>query len=449
MDNLAQVRDGCWTAAAVAEVDGDATALGLAALGLGGLRVHEHRSSLEQARVDALQRRALATLAPDDALAMRLRTRLAAEQSFLERDPTAVLASLDAARRMGDPVVVAEALSLAHHCLLGPQHGHERIGLAEELIRVSAHTARPIDALMGLAWRTVDLLLAGDRRAMRSLGELHACLAHDRCAALEYVVRAVDVMVATRQGRLADAERMAATAFELGVEVGDADALGWYGAHLVALRWLQGRADELVPMIREMVDSTSVAEPAAGFVAALAAVGAAAGDRTTASAALACLRAPGLHTLPTSCSWMATMLGVCEAAHLLGDSDAAAEAYGLLAPYADLPVMASLAVASFGSAHRPLGLAARTMGDLDRAVDHLERAGRAELATGDRPWHTVSDGHAGRDSRRTWRSRRSVTRRRAPGRCGGGRRRPRDGTPSVAVAPTVSRAGPAVSARSD
>ena len=73
----------------------------------------------------------------------------------------------------------------------------------------------------------------------------------------------------------------------------------------------------------------------------------------------------------------------------MGDADAAAEAYRLLAPFADLPVMASLAVACFGSAHRPLGIAARTMGDLDRAVGHLEAASTADLALGHRPCHAI------------------------------------------------------------
>ena len=72
---------------------------------------------------------------------------------------------------------------------------------------------------------------------------------------------------------------------------------------------------------------------------------------------------------------MVTLMAVCEAAHALGDADAAREAYRLLEPFSDLPVMASLAIACFGSAHRPLGLAAWTMGDLDSAV-RAPRAGR-------------------------------------------------------------------------
>jgi hypothetical protein len=274
--------------------------------------------------------------------------------------------------------------------LLGPHHTDLRLTLAEELIAVSPRTARPFDGLMGLTWRTVDLFLAGDRRAIRSLAELKERLDVDRCDGLRYIVLSIDVMLAMRDGRLEDALDLATECYELGQDVGDADALGFYGAQLVAIRWLQGRGGELLPFVQDMVHSTTIAEPSAGFVAAVAALAAASGDRVTAQGALARLRSGGLRTVASSSIWSATMLGVCEAAHALGDVAAAAEAYELLAPFAHLPVMGSIAVASYGSAHRPLALAAWTMGDLDRAVEHLEAAIAGNLATGDRPSHAVA-----------------------------------------------------------
>ena len=365
--------------------------LAVAALGLGGIWVHEHRSSLEQASVLALQRTARDRLDPDCSLARRLDVRLAAEQAYVLGDPAPVLAELARARAAGDPIVLADALSLAHHCLLGPRDAALRLSLAEELIAVSPHTGRPIDGLMGLAWRTVDLVLAGDRRALRSLAELRQRLEVDRCDALSYFVLAIDVMLAVRDGRLEEAERLAGQCYEFGLDVGDADALGWYGAQLVAIRWLQGRGDELLPVVGDFVHSTTIAEPAAGFVAALAALAATSGDDATAQAALACLRAGGLSRVASSSIWAATMVGVCEAAYALDDRDAAAEAYDLFAPFADLPVMAGIGIASYGSANRPLALAACTMGKLDLAVEHLEAAVAAELAAGDWPWHTMAE----------------------------------------------------------
>ena len=386
---LAEARTCFWRVADEAEAAGDAERLTDAALGLGGIWVHEHRSTLDQARVTGMQRRALGLVDPATPMAGRLRTRLAAEHAYLSGDASDVLRELRCARERGDPLAHAEALSLVHHCLLGPRHGRLRLDLAAELVAVSQATGRRLDGLMGLMWRTVDLFLAGDRRAPRALEELREQLAVDRCDALSYVVAALDVMLAMRTGRLAEAEQMAECCCQLGVQVGDADAVAWYGAQLVAIRWLQGRAEDVLPLLGDLLRSTTVAEHSIGFLGAVAALAPMVGDHAMASSALASLRSGGLDSLPASSIWLATMLGVCESAHALGDVAAAAEVYDLLVPFADLPVMASLGVACFGSAHRPLGLAAWTQGDLELGVEHLEAAITADLAVGNLPLHAI------------------------------------------------------------
>jgi tetratricopeptide (TPR) repeat protein len=386
---LREARAQFWRDAEEAERSGDVEALATAALGLGGMWVHEHRNTLDQARVRDLQLRALGQLERGTPLAYRLSARLAAEHAYLTGDGTAIFAALSAAATHTDPLWRADVLSLAHHCLLGPEFADLRLSLADELISISPITGRPLDGLMGLAWRTIDLLLAGDHRATRSLGQLRERLDTERCDALSHLVRALDVTLAIRAGRLDEAERLAEECYRLGLDVGDADAFGWYGAQLLAIRWLQGRSDELLPLMRDLASSPSVAELNSGFQVAIAVLGAADGDRAATRAALASMRSGGLDALPPSSVWLATMLGVCEAAHVLGDADAAAEAYALLGPFADRPVMASLGVAPYGSAHRPLGLAALTMGDVDAAVDHFEAAAVADLALGDSPWHAV------------------------------------------------------------
>jgi hypothetical protein len=386
---LAAARVQFWADADAAEARGDGDALGRAALGLGGVWVHEHRSRLERARVLGLQRRALASLAPDSPLAHRLRTRLTAEDAYLVQQPEGPLGELESARRRGDPLQVAEALSLAHHCVLGPDHGALRLALADELIAVSAATGRAFDGLAGLMWRTVDLFLSGDRHAERSLRELRERLATDPCDCFAFIVAGLDVTRAVRAGRLDDAERAAEACYHLGVEVGDADACGYFGAQLTAIRWFQGRGQELLPVVEDLAHSTTLATPNDAFFAALAVLAVSAGRPDTARSALAGLRAGGLGAVPRSSNWLATLLGVCEAAHALGDAEAAREAYDLLTPFARLPVMVSLGIVCFGSAHRPLGLAARTVGDLDLAVTHLEAAIAADLSIGHRPAHAM------------------------------------------------------------
>src|SRR4051794_34867514 len=197
---LVEARVAFWQEVDAADAADDRAALAEAAIGLGGLWVHEHRSTLDRARVLALQERALRGLDDDDPLACRLRARLAAERCYLDGDRGPVLDAVSRARESGDPVALAETLSIAHHCLLGPAHGPERLALADELIRTAPLTGRPADALMGLVWRTIDLYLLGDRRAARSRRELLERLAVDRCDAVMFVARAIDVMVAMREG---------------------------------------------------------------------------------------------------------------------------------------------------------------------------------------------------------------------------------------------------------
>ncbi len=387
---LAEARIGFWEEAEAAEREGDGAALATAAIGLGGVWVHEHRSTLERARVESMQRRALDAVEPTGPLACRLRARLAAERAYVSGDDSAITAELEVARRLGDPVALAEVLSVAHHCALGPARAAERLALADELICTASLTGRPVDAMMGLAWRTVDLFLAGDRRACRSLREVRDRLAVQRCDAVAFLVAAIDVMAAMRAGDLVAAERLAEECSRLGAEVGDADAEGWYGAQLLAIRWLQGRSAELLPFVRDLDQATTVVESNDSFAAATASVAAAAGDLELARAVLAGIRSRGLRATSASSCWLATLTAVADAAYVVGDVAIAAEVYALLAPFAHLPVMASLAVACFGSAHHPLGLAASTLGDLDRAIAHFEAAVVADLEIGNLPCHAIA-----------------------------------------------------------
>lgn len=387
---LTEARERFAEALGEARAAGDAETFAVAALGLGGVWVHEHRTAVEQTHVLALQREGLGRVEPRSPLGARLRARLAAEESYVTGDPALVLAALDEARASGDARRHAEALSLTHHCLLGPDHGADRLALADELLAVSATTDRGLDALIGLAWRTVDLFLLGDAHAERSFRELRTRPELAGCGCIRYVAAALDVMLAIRAGRLDEAERLAEECYSLGVTVGDADALGWYGAQLVTIRWLQGRAAELLPLVADLAESPTLAKTNDAYFAAVAALASWAGRVDDASAALARLRTRGLAATRNSSGWMATMLGVIEAAYVLGDAAAAREAYDLLAPHAELPVMASLAVACFGSAHRPLGLAALAFDDVELAVAHLDAARHANLRLGHRPCYVIS-----------------------------------------------------------
>ena len=196
--DLAASRRWFESAARAALNTDDVSALARAALGLGGLWVHEHRTAVYAARVRTWQREALERLDPCSPWAARLAARVAAETDYEKGSATAVLAALDGARTGADAVLLADTLNLAHHCLLGPEHGEHRLALARELLAVAAVSGRVVDETLGLLWLTVDLLLAGDPHAGRALRELRAANKSHGLRAVEYVLSALDVMLAIR-----------------------------------------------------------------------------------------------------------------------------------------------------------------------------------------------------------------------------------------------------------
>ncbi len=373
----------------LAERTCDATAMAAAALGLTGLWVHEHRAFADSALVRSRLVDALSLVDPQSSIALRLRVRLAAESDYRAGSYTDVMAGLDEARHSDDPVVLAEALSVAHHCLLGPDHAELRAALAAELVVASFRTSRRSDLMMGLLWQTINQLFVADPRADRTLGELRELLASADHGAIGFVVSAIDVMLAIREGRLDQAETIANACAERGRAAGDVDAAGWHVGQMLAIRWYQGRLAELLPMIDGLVSSATLSAVDHSFVAGLALVAAVAGDRRKAASALASLRGHDLADLPRSSSWLVTIGGVIETAHLLKDADLSKRAYELLTPFADLPMVGGLGVVCFGSIHHALGVASLTVDDATRAVGHFSTAVRQNLALGH--WPAVVD----------------------------------------------------------
>jgi hypothetical protein len=376
----------------LAERAGDMQAMAVAALGLAGLWVSERRTVTGAVLLTSRLEHVLSLLDPHSSLALRIRTRLAGEADYVRGGHEAILAELDGARAAADPELLAEALSLAHHCLLGPEHVQRRRELAVELIKVSFRTRRRSDLLMGLLWQTVDAYSVGDPHAGRHLGELRDQLEQQNHLAVAFVVSAIDVMLAIRAGRLDDAESLARACAASGAAAGDIDHEWWSGAQLVTIRWYQGRLAELLPALRDREHSPDLSAVDNSAVAALGVAAAQGGDLRTAASSLGALCGSDLVGLPRSSSWLGTMNGIVEAAALLGDADVSARAYELLRPYADLPMVGSLGITCFGSVQHALGVASMTSGHLDQAIDHLRAAVQHNLALAHWPAVVASRG---------------------------------------------------------
>lgn len=388
---LAEARRIFERAALFAEHEGDPRLFAEAALGLGGVWVNESRAPVERARVLGIQRAALAALPPGEpTLACRLRTRLAAEDVYQGGPVAAVIDALSECRAADDAQTLAEGLSLCHHVMLTPEHARDRLLLADELIAVASQTGLGVLGLMGLCWRTADLFQLGDPRAVQALQALRERADVLACQSILYIVEVFDVMLTIRAGRLDEAADRARKAYESGQAVGDIDAFAYLAGQTAALCWLRGQDDELFELTWGTASSPTLASTEFAFQATAASVAARTGRSDRARAVLDKLSVDGLAALPRSSTWLTAMTAIVEVTLALGDESLAHEAYELLAPFADLPVMPSVGIVCLGSTERPLGLAAMTFGDDDLAVAHLERALSADVSLGTRPVAAVA-----------------------------------------------------------
>lgn len=378
-------------ALAVAENERDPVMLAEALMGMGGYWLTEAREPVERARLLGMQRTTLAALPPSEtSLRCRLAARLAADALYNGGPVEPMYEALEAVSRCGDQAALADALSFCHHALMHPEHTRSRLALADELVQVAAESGHGLLGLMGLCWRTLDLLDLGDPRAARALEDLRQRADALRCQAIMYEVGVIDVMLTIRAGRLAEAEAMAEACYERGQEVGEVDALFFYGAQVGVIRWVQGRTDELIELMDGIASSPQLHEADFAFRASGAVFVYDAGDRVAARQILADLTTTGLRALPRSSTWLVGMMAITELAARFGDQEVVREAYELLHPFADLPMVPSLGVACFGSTHRALGTAALAFGDAARAVDHFGQAVAANRRIGNLPLAAIA-----------------------------------------------------------
>ncbi|MGW6929327.1 hypothetical protein ACWGE0_04620 [Lentzea sp. NPDC054927] len=353
-----------------------------AALGLPGMWVNKFRGRADRALAIARLHEALAAQ-PAEPLRTRLVVRLAAEQAYDRRETACVLEALEQARNTGDQLTLAEALSLAHHALWSPEHNAQRLALTGELIAVASAAGLDLLALSGLCRRTMDLFCLGDPHAERSQVELARRAAG--YPAVLFFHAAMDVMRTIRAGRFAEAEQKSLACLRIGLEVGDVDAETFHSTHLFAIRWLQGRGAELVDLAEQVTHSPTLPDLEFSFEAALALLAFEAGQRDRARSALHRLTINGLSAVPLSSTWITCMFCVVHVAAGLGDAAIAREAYRLLEPFANQPVVPATAIVCFGSTELLLGIAATTFGDNDLAAEHLDRAVTTNIRLGNRP----------------------------------------------------------------
>lgn len=288
------------------------------------------------------------------------------------------------ARHTHDPATLAATLRAHYYTHWRPEDVEERIAAAAEVLTL-AEAARDRDmALEAASWRLVGWLERGD------LARLDAYLPHYLREAEElrqpfylYVYAAFCAMRAMLAGRLSEAEQLAREAVAIGQRLRGQDPSGSFGIQMFTIRREQGRLQELAPLVRHFVQTSS------GYTAwrpGLAVIYSELGLLQEARAEFERLASNHFADIPRDAIWLACIVYLAEVCTALGDATRAATLYDLLAPCARQNIVVGFTGASYGAAARYLGMLAATMADWARAQTHFEAALAMNTRMEARPW---------------------------------------------------------------
>jgi class 3 adenylate cyclase/tetratricopeptide (TPR) repeat protein len=373
-------------AASVARANGEAEQLALAALGLGqwvefGTVDTERQKLLEEA---------LEAIGQDDsALRALLLSRLAHLLSYAG-DPSQVnelaAEAESVARRLGDPVVLSDALAARHDSLWEPDALPRRLAISDERLTLVESTGDREQQAMVRCHRLVDLLEHGQAAAAWQELDAHRDLAvalrqpfHLGFSAMFGATRAMF------EGRFGEAERLAHESADL-LEA-DPNVLHQFGAQLFFIRREQDGLTELEPFLRTQSGQADTWRSASGALrTALTVFLCDTGQYDEAASEFDRLAAHDFTDIARDAGWLTVHALLAEVCAELVDVRRAALLYDLIAPYAGRMLVVGLATASTGSIERQAGVLAMTFGRLDLAARHFDAALGRNREAGARPW---------------------------------------------------------------
>jgi eukaryotic-like serine/threonine-protein kinase len=369
--------------------------LARAALGYGGRIIWEVFRDDEY--LVPLLERALAALGTEDSvLRVKLLARLAGgplrDASFpAERRASLSREALHMARRLDDPPTLAYALAGYIPANHSPDHTHEQIRLATELIQIATEVGDLERAVEGHEAAGGAWLELGEMSNAKAELEAMAKLAGElRQPSQNWYVAEQQALHALVEGRLGDADRLIHEALDLGELSQRWSARVAYRMQLYLLRRHQGRLDELVETF-EAHRGAFQYRTYPVFDCILARFYDELGREAEARARFEALASEDFAGVPFNEEWLLSLSLLAETASSLCDAARAQVLYRKLLPYADR-VAVGIPEISLGSVARYLGLLASTIG-LEDAERHFEEAMAVNGRIGARPWlaHTQHD----------------------------------------------------------
>ena len=349
-----------------------AAAATLALVGGGGRGV---AVDLEDAARATLLREALAGLDDNDvdllvAVLGELALALVLTDAKTERDELAQRC-LREARRGNNADDLAAGLQARRIALMGPAGTPARVADGREALALPSEAVAPERVLAAQLGMVEDLLELGDRPGVDAAIEAARAqaerLAHPYWS---WATTSWRALLAIIDGRLDEAETLAFEAFAHQAPAEHPEAAAALGVNLVDIRLFQGRAGEMLDLLRDAADQNPQI-PAYRAVLALSCTNA--GDLNGARAAYEQLAARDFE-LPPDSNWLLAIAVLADTAAALGDHDGARMLKGLLEPYADRHVVLNC----FGGGGAYWGPVVHHLGRLEATLGHGAEA-RAQL----------------------------------------------------------------------
>jgi DNA-binding SARP family transcriptional activator/tetratricopeptide (TPR) repeat protein len=370
----ALAREAFEEAAALAEQLGDSERLSRAAVG--AARPYVQQPGVVDSDLIRMLERALEVTAGDVTLErVRLLNRMCGALYFSPRRDRMIELSSEAmsiAEQLGNPEAAADARAARRRALWDPAHLQERLELATEMLGFARAAGHLELQLQAHAWLVDDLLESGDRAAVEAqIGAFMVGAERLRQPLYLWQVVVWRAMWALLDGKLQQAEQLAAEALAGGAPGEGVTAAQYYAIQLLAVRREQGRMGELEDAARQLVHANP-ARP--GWRAALLTVLWESDQLDEAAGELDRAAASGFKDIPSDGDWTTTMSLFADACGAVDDVRNAPKLYEALLPYADVNVVVGLGVICLGPAARLLGKLAATMGMTEEATRHFEHA---------------------------------------------------------------------------
>ena len=356
-----------------------------AAAGYGGRFLWTH--ALTDARLVPLLEEALSAVSEEDsALRVRLLSRLA---SALRHGPTRarrehlIEEATQMARRIGDPVTIASALTAAQSTLHAPHTARLRLANASEIVALATDAGdreRLFDGHEHAFWASWELG-DPDRRA-RELAATTRAAEDLRQPAQLWMLAAARATLALAQGRFADARELIQRAAEIGKRVLAWNAEAARKLQLFMLLREQGGLDGYLPEVRD--HAHEFPSPLV-HQAVLAHVYARLGRAEEAASIVREVTRRDLSDWHVDEQWLVSICLLAETCAILDDAAPAASLYDLLLPHAAQNAVAVPEIA-LDSAGRTLGILATLLGRFEDAARHFRHAVVMNERMVARPW---------------------------------------------------------------